>query len=124
MSTLLLPEPSTQEPASLLVRRMRESFASGRTRPLEARQRQLSGIRRFLKERESEIETALHDDMGRPSFEVFPSEIAFIGAELALASRKLRKWAKPERVFTSLAGQPGTSWIHREPLGVVLIIGP
>ena len=62
--------------------------------------------------------------MGRPSFEVYPSEIAFIAAEISLTRKKLRSWTKPERVATSLVGQPGKSRIHREPLGVVLIIGP
>ena len=36
--------------------------------------------------------------MGRPSFEVYPSEIALIVAELALARKKLGSWTKPERV--------------------------
>ena len=62
--------------------------------------------------------------MGRPSFEVYPSEIALIVAELALTRKKLRSWTKPERVPTALVCQPGRSWIYREPLGVVLIIGP
>ena len=62
--------------------------------------------------------------MGRPSFEAYPSEIALIVAELALARRKLGSWTKPERVPTAMACQPGRSFIYREPLGVVLIIGP
>ena len=36
------------------------------------------GLARFLKEQEGEIERALHDDMGRPAFEAYPSEIALI----------------------------------------------
>ena len=47
-----------------------------------------------------------------------------VATELALARKKLRSWTKPERVPTSLVGQPGRSRIYREPLGVVLIIGP
>ena len=62
--------------------------------------------------------------MGRPAFEVYPSEIALIVAELALTRKKLASWSKPERVPTAMACQPGRSAIHREPLGVVLIIGP
>ena len=128
------PEPSPtsgreRRPVGLvttseLVARLRASFAGGRTRPLDYRQQQLEGIGRFLREREREIESALHHDMGRPAFEVYPSEIAFIAAEIALARKKLRSWSKPQRVSTSLVGQPGASWIYREPLGVVLIIAP
>jgi len=124
MSTLLLQETTRRETASDLVVRLRASFARGRTRPLEYRLRQLEGLARFLREREAEIESALQHDMGRPSFEVYPAEIAFIASEIALTRKKLRSWVKPERVSTSLVGQPGKSRIHREPLGVVLIIGP
>ncbi len=124
MSELLLQETAERESASATVARLRARFAGGVTRPLEYRQRQLEGIARFLSEREGEIEAALKRDMGRPSFEVYPSEIAFIAAEIALTRKKLRSWTKPERVSTSLVGQPGKSRIHREPLGVVLIIGP
>jgi aldehyde dehydrogenase (NAD+) len=114
-----------QTPAATAgVARLRSSFRSGRTRLLEERRRQLDGILRFLKECEAEIEAALKSDMGRPSFEVYPSEIAFCATEAALAKKKLGSWCKPRRVPTPLVGQPGTSWIYPEPLGVVLIIGP
>jgi aldehyde dehydrogenase (NAD+) len=113
-----------REPAGDLVARLRARFESGRTRPLEYRRRQLAGIERFLKEREGEIERALHDDMGRPSIEVYASEIAFIATEAAIARKKLHAWTTPERVRTSLVGQPGKSRVYREPLGVVLVIGP
>ena len=106
------------------VARLRASFDSGRTRPLEYRQEQLAGLARFLKERESEIESAIHQDLGRPSIEIYASEIALIASELALTRKKLRSWTKPQRVPTSLVGQPGKSRIYHEPLGVVLIIGP
>jgi aldehyde dehydrogenase (NAD+) len=104
--------------------RLRDSFESGRTRPLPYRQKQLEGMARFLKERELDIERALHQDMGRPAFEAYPSEIALIVSELTLARKKLRSWARPERVPTAIACQPGRSYIYREPRGVVLIIGP
>jgi len=124
MSTLLLQETTGRETIPALVARLRASFGSGRTRSLDYRLRQLEGIGRFLREREAEIESALYHDMGRPSFEAYPSEIAFIAAEIALTRKKLRSWTKAERVSTSLVGQPGKSRIYREPLGVVLIIGP
>ena len=47
--------------------------------------------------------------MGRPAFEVYPSEIALIVAELALTRKKLASWTKPERVPTAMACQPGRS---------------
>jgi aldehyde dehydrogenase (NAD+) len=124
MSPLLLEETTRRETAAELVARLRASFSTGRTRPLEYRLKQLDGLTRFLREQELEIESALRDDMGRPAFEVYPAEIAMIASDIALARKKLRSWIKPQRVSTSLVGQPGKSWIIREPLGVVLIIGP
>jgi len=122
MATAVLEQQAAT--ASDLVGRLRTNFESGRTRPLGHRLKQLEGLERFLKDREAEIERALHDDMGRPAFEAYPSEIALILAEIVLARKKLRKWTRPERVSTAIACQPGRSYIYREPLGVVLIIGP
>jgi aldehyde dehydrogenase (NAD+) len=124
MTATVLEQHADQETAAGLVRRLRASFESGRTRPLAYRQRQLEGLARFLKILEPEIERALHDDMGRPSFEAYPSEIALIVSELALVRRKLGSWTKPQRVPTAMPCQPGRSYIYREPLGVGLIIGP
>jgi len=114
----------SREPAESIVAGLRSAFETGHTRPLKNRRRQLEGLRRFLKEREGQIEAALRADLGRPSIEVYPTEIAFVTSEISLALKKLKSWAKPTRVPTALVGQPGRSWIYREPLGVVLVIGP
>ncbi len=108
---------------SSTVEHLRESFDSGQTRSLEARQRQLAGLARFVHEREREMQQALHDDLGKPALEAYVAEISFIANELAFTSKRLRSWMKPERVPTPLAAQPGRSRIYREPLGVVLIVG-
>jgi len=124
MSTALVSEAKEQKQATEVVTRLRHNFDGGLTRPLSYRQEQLGGLARFLKECEPDIEAALRQDMGRPSFEVYPAEIAFTATEITLTRRKLSSWAKPERVPTSLVGQPGRSRIYREPLGVVLIVSP
>ncbi len=124
MSTAVAQETSFRETAASVVSQLRTAFESGHTRPLKDRRRQLEGLLRFLKEREPEIEAALRADLGRPSIEVYPTEIAFAAGEISLALRKLKSWSKPTRVPTALVGQPGRSWIYHEPLGVVLIIGP
>ncbi len=124
MTTAVLPEKAEGSATWSELRVLRDSYESGLTRPLDYRHKQLDGLARFLSDRERDIERALHQDMGRPAFEVYPSEIALIVAELALVRKKLGSWSKPERVPTALACQPGRSYIYREPLGVVLIIGP
>jgi aldehyde dehydrogenase (NAD+) len=67
---------------------------------------------------------ALRADMGKPVLEAHACEIGPIRAELALVKAQLPRWARPERVHTPLVAQPGSSRVHREPLGVVLIIAP
>src|SRR5271166_5285433 len=100
MSTAVMEEKAGAETAPAVVAGLRAIYESGRTRPLHYRQRQLEGLQRFLKEREDEIAKALHDDMGRPPFDAYPSEIAPIVAELALTRKKLKSWTRPERVAT------------------------
>jgi aldehyde dehydrogenase (NAD+) len=124
MTTVLEQQTAKSQSVPAVVTRLRASFESGRTRPLEYRLEQLAGLARLLKERESEIESAIRHDLGRPPIEVYASETALVASELALTRKKLRSWTKPQRVPTSLVGQPGKSRIYREPLGVVLIIGP
>lgn len=49
------------------VQRAREAFLSGRTRPLEFRLQQLHALQRMIAEKETEIATALKQDINRVS---------------------------------------------------------
>ncbi|MGH3627806.1 MAG: aldehyde dehydrogenase family protein, partial [Sciscionella sp.] len=53
------------EDARLVVDRLRATFATGRTRSVEWRLRQLRGLLRLVTERESDIASALAADLGR-----------------------------------------------------------
>lgn len=106
------------------VLRLRSTFRSGRTRPVEWRRQQLEGLRRLVTECEAEITSALSADLGRPPLESFSAEIGFLLLEIEHALGKLSTWLAPEPVRTPLLLQPASSWIHKEPLGVVLIIAP
>ena len=55
--------------------RLRNTFLSGRTRPLQWRRQQLQALRRMLVEREGEFTTALHEDLGKPALESFVTDI-------------------------------------------------
>lgn len=105
------------------IARLRNYFDSGRTRPLAYRQQQLAGLARFLRERETDLQRAVQQDIGKPPFETTLAEVSFVANEVQFARKRLRSWMKPERVSTPIAAQPGRSRIYREPLGVVLIIG-
>lgn len=112
------------EHADAAVARLRATFLQGRTRPVRWRRAQLAGIRALLRERERDFLEALRGDLGKPAAEAYLSEVGLAAGEAAHAAKHLRRWMKRERVPTPLVNQPGRSWVVREPLGVVLIIGP
>jgi len=104
--------------------RLRNSFYSGQTKSLAFRIKQLKGLQSFLIDNQAEIETALYQDLRKPSIEAFVTEINIISTELKLTLKHLAQWMKPKKVSTPLVLIPGKSKIYAEPLGLVLIIAP
>jgi aldehyde dehydrogenase (NAD+) len=102
---------------------LRRAFDAGRTRPLEWRRAQLEGILKLLDERNDDLVKALQADLGKPDLEASMADLGHAKSETKLALRKLKKWTKPERVGVPIP-LLGSSFILREPLGVVLIIAP
>ncbi len=115
--------PSTRSIADL-VERTRERFDTGIARSLRWRLAQLDGISRFLSEREDDIYQALAADVGKPRFEAYLAELGYMQKDVEHVKKHLREWAAPEEVPTPMVIQPGKSEIHKDPLGVVLIIAP
>jgi aldehyde dehydrogenase (NAD+) len=103
---------------------LRETFGAGRTRSLEWRLDQLNGLERFMVDREDEINAAIARDLARPAAETYVGELGLTLREVRIAQRRVPRWMRPERVRTPIFLQPGRSRIHKDPLGVVLIIGP
>lgn len=103
---------------------LREVFESGRTRGLSWRRAQLRGIQRLCEERESELTSALAQDLGRPSFDAWMADIASTRAEAIYARRHLKKWMRRRRTGLPISQLPGRGWVQYDPLGVVLVIGP
>ncbi|HEX6573018.1 MAG TPA: aldehyde dehydrogenase family protein [Steroidobacteraceae bacterium] len=104
--------------------RLRATFATGKTRPIEWRLRQLKELARMMRDHEKDFGEALRADLGKCHFEAVLTEMSFVESEATYAARHLRKWLKPKRVPTPLMAQPGRSYIQPEPKGVVLIIAP
>lgn len=116
----------TTEPSQIpnAVADLRASFDSGRTRPIEWRREQLRRLKALLEEREGELLDALDADLGKPRLEGWATDIGIVINDIEHALRHLSRWMKPERVWTPLAQRPSRASIHREPLGVVLVIAP
>jgi aldehyde dehydrogenase (NAD+) len=99
-------------------------FKSGKTKSLEYRISVLKALKLELISSEQLILNALYEDFKKSEFETYLSEYSMVIAQLNLAIKKLKKWAKPERVKSSLLLFPATSYIYKEPYGSVLIISP
>src|SRR6476469_4214894 len=123
MTSTLDPQV-THASASAVVARLRATFASGRTRPVEYRQEQLRALDRLLVDREHDLLVALQRDLGKPAVEGHLTDVAFVRAEIAETLRHLDAWVRPERIRVPVKQQPGRGSVHHDPLGTVLIIGP
>ena len=108
----------------LVIRSQRLFFHGGETRPVLFRLKQLRLLKQQVKERESLILEALCQDLNKPVFEAWVSEMALFYEEINMAISRLRRWARPEKIRTPIALEPAVSWVQPEPKGVVLIIGP
>lgn len=120
---MTIHEPQARTTGQVLAD-IRRVFATGRTRSLDWRLKQLQGIERLCEERETDIAEALAADLGRTPVEAWLGDVASTKAEAAFARKHLRKWMARQRVSLPMAQLPGRGWIQYDPLGVVLVIGP
>lgn len=107
-----------------LVKSHRLYFNRGVTRQIPVRLAALRRLDESLREMEEEIISALMTEAGKPRFEAYLMEIGILYREIAYVMEHLEEWAKTEEVGRSLETMMGKAEIHKEPLGVVLIIVP
>ncbi len=124
MQTLTPQTPMATPDIPELVKQLRQSFDAGRTRPIEWRLHQLDRIQAMLREHEGELVDALAADLGKPPLEAYSTDVGFVISEIEYVRKHLRGWLKPEKVYAPVAVQPGQARVHREPVGVVLVIAP
>jgi len=116
--------PAPEQPADV-VARLRATFRSGRTKPVEWRTTQLRRLRDLLTEKDTELATALHTDLGKSSTEAFRTEIDFTIREIDHTLDHLADWLRPESApVPAHLGADATAWTKYDPLGVVLVIAP
>lgn len=99
-------------------------FATGATRAFSFRQEALEKLRKALVQHEEALLQALYTDLKKSREESWVTELGFLHAEIRHTLKHLRRWMKPEKVATNLLNLPSKSYVYKEPLGVVLIIGP
>jgi aldehyde dehydrogenase (NAD+) len=104
--------------------KMRQHFNSGATRPYTFRKDRLKKLKIAILRHEQDLYDALYADLKKSKEETWVTETGMVIAELNAAIKNLADWMEPERVSTNLVNIPSASKILKEPLGVVLIIGP
>ncbi len=120
-----MAEPLLQEVTTIAttVERLRGSFDAGRTRSLAWRKQQLQRVLDMLEARGQDLVDAIRRDFDKPELEAWATDIAPGSAEAKAALKKIDKWTRPERVGLPIP-LVGRCEIHRDPLGVVLIVSP
>ena len=81
-------------------------------------------LKRSILDHEQDIYDALHADLKKSPEETWVTGTGIVIAELNSAIKNLRRWMEPESTATNLVNLPSGRRILKEPLGVVLIIGP
>lgn len=108
--------------AEAIVKELRETYASGKTKNYEWRVSQLKALLKIAEHHEKEIVDALNSDLSKPELECFVHEISMMKTSCKHALKELKRWMKPEKVKTSLTTFPSSAEIVPEPFGVVLVI--
>ena len=105
------------------VRRLRDTFASGRTRSLDWRKQQLRALERLMLDNEAAVAAALESDLGRKPFEAWLADVASTAGEAKDAAKNVGKWTRRKYRMLEMSQLPGRGWVEYEPYGTVLIIG-
>ena len=106
------------------VGRLRETFATGLTRPVEWRKRQLKALRRLLVDHDDVFAEALRVDLAKGATESHMMELGYLVGEIDHILRHLDRWLRPARSAVPLALMPSRASAVYEPLGTVLVISP
>ncbi|KAI9667049.1 MAG: hypothetical protein M1829_005590 [Trizodia sp. TS-e1964] len=117
-------ESTALESIPSIANTLRSSFHSHKTRPLEFRLLQLRKLYWGLKDNEPLLSAALAQDLGKPVFEAFLTEITWCENDILFVCKNLAKWTRDEKApdipLMNLAFSPK---IRKDPLGCVLVIG-
>jgi len=99
-------------------------FETGKTKNIDFRIKQLVKLKQVIEANEESIIGALHQDLHKSRYEAFVFEIIPVYNSIRLSIKNIRNWAKPKKVKTPLVFFGANSFIHAEPYGTALIVGP
>jgi aldehyde dehydrogenase (NAD+) len=120
MATLAMSDDRIEQ----LFHKQRANQAAVKRAPAVERIAKLKRLRAAIVEREAAIRDAMFKDFRKSPAEVDLTEIFASLVEIKDAIHSVRTWMKPQHVSTPMSLFGTDSWIHYEPKGVVLIVGP
>nr|QYV43141.1 FALDH1 [Colaphellus bowringi] len=106
-----------------IVNDLRNTFQSGKTKPIGYRVKQLKSLERMLKENIEPIVQAVTDDLNKSKQETILMEIDFLLNEIKYTLMHIYEWSKPEKPSTTIANVLDSVYILHDPYGVVLVMG-
>ncbi|MDO3410436.1 aldehyde dehydrogenase [Saccharibacillus sp. CPCC 101409] len=114
----------SSEEVEKMLEEHRSFYDTDRTRGYKFRIRRLEKLKAAIQRYEQPLIEALQEDLGKPAFESYTTEIGFVLSSISEISKELYRWSKPQRVGTPLTLAGASSFVINEPYGTVLIIGP
>ncbi len=107
-----------------LVHLQEQFFNTGTTLDPGFRLKALCRLRDLILANENHINEALRQDLGKHAFESWASEHGLALQEIGIMCRNLKRWSRPQRVYTPLVHWRARSYYLNRPYGKVLIISP
>lgn len=117
-------EDTSRELIEAKIQDLRAYFKTGDTKSIAYRLDALMRFKKSILSHQSEITTAIHNDLRKSHQESFITEIGLVLKEIDYHIKHLKGWAKTKRVKTPIYLLPSSSHLKHEPLGVALIIAP
>ncbi len=124
MEETIMSKKISQKKIQLLLKKQRLFFATGTTKDIAFRRAMLKDLYNAIKKNEEFIADALKQDLGKPYFEAYGTEIGYTLEEIRLHRKKVTSWARKKSVSSPVTILPAKSFILPEPYGVSLIMAP
>lgn len=114
----------TEEEIKKQIEIQRNYFYSGATLPVKSRLEALKKLKEYILSHEKEIHDALHEDLGKSSFESYMCETGLVLSELTHMIRHTEEYAEEQDVHTPISQFAAHSYKKPVPYGVILIMSP
>ena len=113
-----------QQQIERLAEAQRQFFNTGATLPVAFRKQALVRLRQTILQYQEEIIEALQADLCKSPYESFMCEIGLVLQELRFMLKHIQKFARDQKVRTSLTNFASASFIRPSPYGTVLVMSP